>query len=125
MDLVKEEDRWSVWYRREEYLMMKRQNRHCIKMVLSGRAAEGPDYTLRGLEHSTRIGSQRRKRNRDIGVATVLEEQDYQRELGVRDPDGIAEAYTMETEHCRLEAAEQGEYDRGDVDGELVYDSDG
>eukprot|EP00540_Astrosyne_radiata_P015225 CAMPEP_0116822908 /NCGR_PEP_ID=MMETSP0418-20121206/538_1 /TAXON_ID=1158023 /ORGANISM="Astrosyne radiata, Strain 13vi08-1A" /LENGTH=179 /DNA_ID=CAMNT_0004451091 /DNA_START=93 /DNA_END=632 /DNA_ORIENTATION=+ len=110
----------DLWYSHKEFESIKSSSRHSLELLTSGRALEGDDHTMRGLECRTPAGYERRKRNKFDAVCAVLDEQDRQYMLGIQDPEAIAEAYILESEHCVEDALDQGMADEEDASG-LMY----
>jgi hypothetical protein len=65
----------------------------------------------RGLEHRTRDGHKRKRRNRMRAYAAVFCEIEFQREEEILDEDAIADAYCACSEPCAIAAQQIGERD--------------
>lgn len=65
----------------------------------------------RGLEHRTRDGLKRKRRNRKRAYAAVFCEIEFQREEEILDEDAIADAYYACSDPCAIAAQQIGERD--------------
>ena len=77
-------------------------------------------YCLRGLEKIMRQNQIRCKWNRLNAWNSVLDEQDYQRDMGHFDGEGLASNYQLQTIASKLEATKRGQEDAKEIESYLA-----
>lgn len=108
----------SAWYTTRETNKFKKQIWSEAKRMTNGVPAAA-STTRRGLEYRTPEGSAKRKNNKLKSIHAVLDEQDNQHMINIRDPDTLRKIYLQHSRHCRLEARQLGAQDALDAQ-ELV-----
>ena len=110
----------ATWYTPDEFKMMKRDVHITVKMM-SRNERLGIDQCVRGLEHKTREGRQRRMMNQIESISAVMDEQDLQRLDGTYDDERIARVYKSYTVHCAASAHFHGLSDQRVATGDIDY----
>ncbi len=103
-----EEERRSIWYRRNEVEAIKLNMRITVQKLDAGMPMEENDeFCIRGLEFRTREGQKIKDLRRKRSIATVLKEQHLQkRDDAGRSLDDVllAEVYHRQTHFCQQAA---------------------
>mmetsp|Transcript_33937 Transcript_33937/g.78266 ORF Transcript_33937/g.78266 Transcript_33937/m.78266 type:complete len:180 (-) Transcript_33937:28-567(-) len=101
---------WDMlWYSQKQIKNARQSIKRSLQNASkTGKRWEDGNHTFRGLEGLTKEGSFRKKQNRLDAIDAVLDEQDRQYILGIRDSIEIARVYQMESEHCAKDARDQG-----------------
>lgn len=94
-----------IWYRRDEYDIIKARNSLIVKMKKTGSFEESEEHSFRGLEHKLKEGFKMRKANKVRAVRAVVDEQDRQID---RDDELIAAACRRATLNAREKAFYMG-----------------
>lgn len=106
-----EEERRTIWYRKDDYQVMKQLAMETIGLDRTCGIPGGSSsswFSMRGLECRTREGFARCKQSRYLSVGSVIDEQDRQDELGISDPDLIARVYAEQCVYSQYVAFAQG-----------------
>ena len=82
---LSQEEKESVWYTENDTKIILAMAKVTVKMMMKGEPCDDIDYCSRGLEGKTPAGSKRRQKNKLRVRKALLEEQEIQREEGVRD----------------------------------------
>lgn len=98
--------RGIIWYRKDEYDIIKARNSLIVKMTKSGSFEESEEHSFRGLEHKLKEGFRIRRLNKIEVLRAVIEEQERQVDCGVNDPELVAEA----SRKASLTSREKGLY---------------
>lgn len=104
----------SAWYTNRETNKFKRQIWSEAKLMTNGVPAAA-NTTRRGLEYRTPEGSAKRKNNKLNSIHAVLDEQDNQHMINIKDADTLRKIYLQHSRHCRLEARQLGAQDALDA----------
>ena len=103
------------WFTRAEYNSFKRNALATLNLNRSGELSPNdPEHTMRGLECRTRECTEGRRVARWQATMIVLNEQARQRNLGIRDPEALSEAYHNISWHSMYDAHTQGMADKQD-----------
>eukprot|EP00980_Cylindrotheca_fusiformis_P000887 scaffold233_cov81-Cylindrotheca_fusiformis.AAC.7 len=95
----------AYWFCKDEYHIIKQEIKHTLRLInQSNMDMDESCYCLRGLEHKMASNDGRKYRVRSDARDIVLDEQETQYDLGVRNDDMIREVYRMYSEACELEA---------------------
>ena len=103
----------ETWYSTEERSEILDDVRETLSiMVANGRELpSNPWFCTRGLEARTPEGAGRKRKNKRDALDAVLDEQEYQWNRGISDPEAIADAYCKYSHSCRVSAVMQGKCD--------------
>jgi hypothetical protein len=101
----------ASWYSVQEMSNIKNDCRRTVAM-LRGASSVGPNVCRRGLEGRTMTGYQQRKQNKVYAYMSVVDEILRQRQIGISDPQSLANEYMSYTRHCAAAAQEMGNLDR-------------
>jgi hypothetical protein len=77
--------------------------------------ANSQRHCTRGLENFTPEGQALKKKHRKDAINTVLDDQEFQNEVGIPDPESVADLYFKETRFSRAAARVAGLADEEDV----------
>ena len=99
----------AAWYSKAEINSIKENIRTSLNQMALGLFDINDDmYCPVGLEHFTKQGSQRRKRNRSEAYMAVFQEQEGQVDYGIVDEEAISLLYTCCSRHCQTIAQSVG-----------------
>jgi hypothetical protein len=90
VDLTQEEKE-AVWYTENDTKIILAMAKVTVKMMMKGEPCDDVDYCSRGLEGKTPAGSKQRQKNKLRVRKALLDEQEIQREEGIRDSEFLAE----------------------------------
>ncbi|KAL3942836.1 MAG: hypothetical protein SGBAC_003035 [Bacillariaceae sp.] len=103
---VSDAEKENYWVRENDFHRIRQD---CINVLHRSRHPLRDGQTeFRGLEHKTPMGAQHRSSNRARARQAVLDEQQYQSEKGVQDPEYMAALYKTITHRSRVEANVMG-----------------
>jgi hypothetical protein len=89
-----EEERDGMWYTPDEYINIKKRAVQTLRMMMADPSfRDDANHTSRGLECRTKDAARQRKEFKAHARELVLEEQENQREVGVRSPGRLRDAY--------------------------------
>lgn len=113
----------AAWYKKEDYQAMKLLALETMNLHQSSQLPPGDtEHCMRGLEGRTHDGFAIVKQNRKVASFAVIDEQDRQDEMGISDPDLIAEAYGSCVLNCQYVAFVQGVLDAQEVLKDLLQE---
>jgi hypothetical protein len=96
IDDYTDEDYFATWYVEEDLTEIFNDCVDNVRKMVNGiPLSETEGCCSRGLEYKTPTGSKARKENKLRGIHAVLEEQERQRELRIRNPELIAKLYYL------------------------------
>jgi hypothetical protein len=113
-----DEELRSTWHTALDYDRIKRENRTTIRLMMCGGCGsplslvDSVRYFPRGLEASTREGSNKRRLNKLQSRSAVIDEQELQNAEGQCDPELLADVYFDSAHHCQDEAHEKALIDQ-------------
>ena len=122
----------STWYNRSEFDAVKRSYQVTVRMIMKGHVFTSYDedtnsHCTRGLEYRTKEGARFKQKVKLYAMLAVLDEQDRQRQAGVRDPESLSKAYRQESEKATSRAFVRGLKDELDIQeylhGDLTFSS--
>lgn len=118
---IPKEDIGKIWYMREEYTSINKDNRTILSSMNAGTMRiENNEQSSRGLEKKTKLGSMQRHKHRQNAMNAVLDEQEFQWGRKVWDPERIAKCYVEAASlMSRSDAARKGKIDQ--VEAEKIY----
>lgn len=92
----------SSWYAKEDYQQLRQDIKTTIRSMLNDPVRsrnDDPDYCTRGLEFKTPSESRRRRGNRQLAMASVLNYQESAWDSGedFANPNGLAKVYSFHT----------------------------
>jgi len=103
---IQEDDITERWMVQEDFVEIRQNVVDILRMARS--PGPKPSLDLRGLEHKTPSGHQRRLTNRKTSICAVLNEQEFQRHTSFADPDGLASVYRQCCHRPLIEAKIMG-----------------
>ena len=110
-----EEDR--VWYTRKELKRLKGKAMKTLQLMETQKwKADSESFCTRGLEKMTREGLEMKQRRRERALTVVLCEQEFQKEIGIPDPELIASLYSEAAQSSQRIARSFGLRDEANVD---------
>ena len=102
-DPYSEEEMAAAWYSRDELKKLQFKLKKTIVLMLAeSPKANSERYCTRGLESLTPSGQETKQQRRRAAWDTVLDEQEFQHEVGIPDPNLLADLYF---EECRISLA--------------------
>lgn len=103
----------KVWYSREEFKEIRNECFQTIKIMTDHEdiIEDEDEYCFRGLEYKTKEASKKRQRNKLEVRQAVLDEQEYQKENGMNDPEWISMLSIDESRTCKRDALERARQD--------------
>jgi hypothetical protein len=113
-----DEELRSTWHTALDYDRIKRENKTTIRLMMSDHGGGSPSlvdslrYCPRGLEASTREGSNKRWLNKLKSRSAVIDELELQNAEGQCDPELLADIYFDSARHCQDEAHEKALIDQ-------------
>jgi hypothetical protein len=103
----------ASWYCQYELRKIKSDLKTTLMLMANGSIMPGSDQLCsRGLESFTSEGRAIKKQNREEARIAVLEQQDYQLENDIFEPEMIADAYLEQTSKSQATATVFGFYDQ-------------
>ena len=100
----------ASFYTSTEMRTVKEECRRTVAMM-HGASYLGPHICTRGLEGRTMAGYQQKKQNKVFAYMAIQDEIARQRQLGIRDPQALADSYRIYTCHCASAAREMANLD--------------
>ena len=88
---LSQEEKEAVWYTENDTKIILAMAKVTVKMMMKGEPCDDVDYCSRGLEGKTPAGSKQRQKNKLRVRKALLEEQEIQREEGIRDDEFLGE----------------------------------
>jgi hypothetical protein len=119
------EEMREKWYKKREYQEMRHEAFATVDLYLSGRLLPGDiDRCIRGLEGRTKgatnQGFHATRNDRREASFKVVDEQDRQDEMGICNPDLLADVYQTASLYSRCAAHARGLLDAHEVVMELL-----
>ena len=113
----------ATWFTESECNEIRERALDEINDILDSEqfGTESDEYTSRGLEGRTQLGLSRKLVNRHRSIDAVLDEQDYQRQEGIKDEEVIANVYLQITAKCQIYANFMAQCDELDADYSTEY----
>jgi hypothetical protein len=109
IDDLSEAEVADVWYGRTDYDTMKHSFIPIIRKMTKGEKVDETNReTTRGLEFRTRQGAIRRQHNKLEAISAVLDEQELQHNMGMRDDEKLRKVYLSCSLHCSDAAYQLG-----------------
>jgi hypothetical protein len=88
------DEREAVWHSAQEYSAIKKGCVTTLRLMMGDpNFCDCQDFSARGLEIRTKNAARIRKETKTFAWQAVLDEQEYQGELGVKRPESIRDAY--------------------------------
>jgi hypothetical protein len=110
----------ACWYNGEENQRIRRNCKKEIRKMNEGcKVKDNNCYCPPGLEGHTTVGTATRRRNRELAINAVLDEQMIQWEGGIYDEESIADIYCRASYSCQQKAIVVGR--RGDYGETEAY----
>ena len=107
-----EEEMAAAWYSRDELKKLQFKLKKTIVLMLAeSPKANSSRYCTRGLESLTPSGQDTKQQRRRAAFDTVLDEQEFQQEVGIPDPNLLADLYFESTAYSQYLAEVQGARD--------------
>jgi hypothetical protein len=115
----------QVWYNREEFKAIRNECYSTIELIADGEELINEDEGLcvRGLEHKTGTSYKTRQRNKLEIRNVVFEEQEFQCDNGMDDPEWIAKLSMDQSRPCVEAGIETARKDERDSRDCLIFDN--
>lgn len=111
-----------VWYNRDEFKDIRQECYETIKMMQEGELVDEEEgFSARGLEYKTQAAYKARQRNKLEIRQVVFEEQQFQQEVGMPDPEWLARVSREQSRSCVEGALEMA---RRDEEAARAYQRD-
>ena len=103
-----EKERARCWYKKQEYIEMKRDAVVTIEMIQRNVAMNDDFHCLRGLEQCTKEGSMLMKLTKNQAQLAVFRAQLLQEKNGIQNPGALAAVYEEASEPAKMSAYLKG-----------------
>jgi hypothetical protein len=91
----------AAFYNDDELENIREESIETIEMIVSKVQLPEDHLCARGLEYKTPAGTDFRRKNKFRALQAVLQEQKVQVELGILNPEAIAESYMQSSDKCK------------------------
>jgi hypothetical protein len=117
------DERAAVWHSAQEYSSIKKGCVQTLRLMMGDPDfSDCQDFSARGLEIRTKDASRIRKETKTFAWQAVLDEQEYQGELGVKRPESIRHAYLDVSSVAQNNANRMAMEDQEEVKQYLMLD---
>jgi hypothetical protein len=88
---MEEKQKKQFWYRKSDYKRIRREGRETVQLIRNGELLQDTNHhCLLGLDSETHVYARQRSMHKMMVQGLVVDEQEYQRQKGIRDPESLA-----------------------------------